>query len=256
MGYQIVAGDDPAEAVFTDPPYNVPIHGHVSGSGRHREFAMASGEMTDGQFTHFLTAALHLLARHSRQGSIHYVCMDWRHMPQLLAAGERVYRKLENLCVWVKGSPGMGSFYRSQHELIFVYKNGAGRHQNNVQLGRFGRTRSNVWSYPGANGFARHGEEGNLLDLHPTVKPVALIRDALLDCSARGDRVLDPFLGSGSTLIAAERVGRRCRGIEIDPLYVDTAIRRWQRYSGETAIHAESGERFDDMAGRREARHG
>lgn len=254
--YNTMAEDGPAEVVFADPPYNVPIRGHVSGTGRHREFAMASGEMTVGQFDHFLTSVLQLMARHSVPGSIHYVCMDWRHQAALLAAGERVYARLENLCVWVKDSPGMGSFYRSQHELIFVFKNGTGRHRNNVQLGRFGRNRSNVWCYPGVNGFGRRGEEGNLLDLHPTVKPVALIRDALLDCSARGDRVLDPFLCSGSTLIAAERVGRRCRGIELDPLYVDTAVRRWQRYTGETAIHAESGQRFDDVTAKREARHG
>lgn len=254
--YTAVIEDGPAEVVFTDPPYNVPIRGHVSGTDRHREFVMASGEMTEHQFTHFLTSALYLLARFSTPGSLHYVCMDWRHMAELLAAGERAYAELENLCVWVKDSPGMGSFYRSQHELVFVFKSGAGRHRNNVQLGRFGRNRSNVWCYPGVNGFSRRGEEGNLLDLHPTVKPVALIRDALLDCSARGERVLDPFLGSGSTLIAAERIGRRCRGIEIDPLYVDTAIRRWQRYTGGSAVHAASGQHFDDIAVPREACHG
>ena len=242
-----------AQLVFTDPPYNVPIHGHATGNGRtrHREFAMAVGEMTSGQFSHFLAAGLHLLARHSAQGSMHFVCMDWRHLSEILSAGHQVYAELKNVCVWVKTNAGMGSLYRSQHELIFVYKNGTAAHRNNIQLGKFGRHRSNVWSYPGANSFGQHGEEGKLLDLHPTVKPVALIADAILDCSARGDIVLDSFLGSGSTLIAAERTGRICYGMELDPRYVDTAIRRWQRYTGESAVHATSKKRFDDLARRK-----
>ena len=140
--------------------------------------------------------------------------------------------------------------------MIAVYKNGTAAHRNNIELGRHGRNRSNVWSYPGANSFGRHGEEGNLLAIHPTVKPVGLIADAILDCSARGDIILDPFLGSGSTLIAAHRVGRGCYGMEIDPLYIDTVIRRWQRFSGGTARHAETGEKFDDVARRMEAPHG
>jgi DNA modification methylase len=247
-----------AHLVFTDPPFNLRINGHLSGNGalQHREFAMGSGEMTDGQFIHFLTCVQHLLVRHSVPGSIHYICMDWRHLLALLTAGQQAYTTLKNLCVWVKSNAGMGSFYRSQHELIAVYKNGTAAHRNNIELGRHGRNRSNVWSYPGANSFGRHGEEGNLLAIHPTVKPVALIADAILDCSARGDIILDPFLGSGSTLIAAHRVGRRCYGMEIDPLYVDTVIRRWQRFSGGTARHAETGEKFDDVAGRMEAPHG
>ena len=250
--FETLMGSSKAAIVFTDPPYNVPIDGHVSGLGRirHREFAMASGEMTEGQFTHFLTSVAHLMARYSTKGSIHYICMDWSHQRELLSAGQQAYGRLCNLCVWVKDNAGMGSLYRSQHELIFVFKNGAARHRNNVQLGRFGRNRTNVWSYPGVSGFGRKGEEGNLLAMHPTVKPVALIADALLDCSARRDIVLDPFLGSGSTLIAAERVGRRCRSMEIDPLYVDTAIRRWQRYSGQAAVHAVTGEAFDHAAAR------
>ena len=248
-----------AQVIFTDPPYNVVIDGHASGNGsiRHREFAMAAGEMTPGQFIHFLTIALHLLARYSLAGSIHFICMDWRHQLELLTAGQQVYSELKNLCVWVKSNAGMGSFYRSQHELIFVFKHGKPRHRNNVQLGQFGRNRTNVWNYPGVINFGQKGEEGNLLALHPTVKPVAMVADAILDCSDRGDIVLDSFLGGGSTLLAAERTGRVCYGMELDPIYVDTAIRRWQRHTGDSAIHAATGERFDDVVTRHaEAHHG
>jgi DNA modification methylase len=174
--------------------------------------------------------------------------MDWRHVGELLEAGRQVYDSLLNLCVWVKSNGGMGSFYRSQHELVFVFRNGKEQHRNNIQLGRYGRNRTNVWEYPGPNALSKQIDEGNLQALHPTVKPVALIADALLDCSARGDIVLDGFLGSGSTLVAAERTGRSCCGIEIDPVYVDTAIKRWQRYTGEQAVHASTGERFDDTS--------
>ncbi|HYL33443.1 MAG TPA: site-specific DNA-methyltransferase [Stellaceae bacterium] len=246
-----------ADLIFTDPPFNVPIDGHASGNGQihHREFAMAAGEMTAAQYTEFLIQICKRLAQNSVDGAIHYLCMDWRHMGELLSAGQAAYTELKNVCVWVKDNGGLGSFYRSQHELIFVFKSGTARHRNNIQLGKFGRNRTNVWAYPGANTLSRGGEEGNLLALHPTVKPVALIADAILDCSARGDIVLDPFLGSGSTLIAAERVGRICYGIEIDPLYIDTAIRRWQRYTGGEAIHAMTGKSFDAMAAEREGRH-
>jgi DNA modification methylase len=238
-----------AELVFTDPPYNVPIDGHVSGKGRvrHREFLMASGQMTPAQFIRFLATALELAVRHSAPGSLHYVCMDWRHQHELLTAALGIYAELKNLCIWVKDNAGMGSLYRSQHELIFVFKNGRTPHRNNIELGQHGRNRTNVWHYPGLNNFGRKGEEGNLAVLHPTVKPVALIADAILDCSARGDLVLDPFLGSGSTLLAAERVGRICRGMELDPLYVDAAIRRWQHFTGDSAIHATTGNRFDNL---------
>lgn len=248
--YRLLMERRRANVIFTDPPYNVRIDGHASGNGsiHHREFAMAGGEMTSGQFIHFLATVLHLLARHSSAGSIHFICIDWRHQLELLTAGGQAYAELKNLCVWVKSNAGMGSFYRSQHELIFVFKNGKTQHRNNVQLGQYGRNRTNVWSYPGVSNFGRQGEEGNLLALHPTVKPVALVADALLDCSARGDLVLDAFLGSGSTLIAAERVGRVCHGIEIDPIYVDVAIRRWQRHTGDHAIHAVTGKRFNDCA--------
>ena len=247
-----------AALVFTDPPYNVPIDGHVSrhGSARHREFPMASGEMTPGQFIHFLATFMGLLARHSVDGSLHFVCMDWRHMFDLLTAGKQVYTELKNLCVWTKNAAGMGSLYRSQHELVFVFKHGTAAHRNNVLLGQYGRHRTNVWAYPSANSFGRQGDEGNLIALHPTVKPVAMVADAIMDCSARGDVVLDAFLGSGTTLIAAERVGRVCYALELDPRYVDVAIRRWQRHTGDSAIHGVTGKRFDDLAIPAEAGHG
>lgn len=237
-----------AAMVFTDPPYNVPIGGHVSGLGRvqHREFAMASGEMTPAEFTAFLSLTCTGLVANSRDGALSYICMDWRHLPELMQAASSVYSELKNICVWAKDNAGMGSLYRSQHELVLVYKKGTGPHCNNVKLGRHGRNRTNVWSYPGVNSFGRKGEEGNLLALHPTVKPVKLVADAILDCSARGDIVLDAFLGSGTTLIAAERVGRRCFGLELDPLYVDTIIRRWQALTGDTACHVGSGQSFGD----------
>jgi DNA modification methylase len=179
---------------------------------------------------------------------LHYVCMDWRHLDEVLAAGREVYGELKNVCVWVKNNAGMGSLYRSQHEFVLVFKQGRRSHRNNVQLGQFGRNRSNVWHYPGANSFARCGGEDNLLALHPTVKPAAMVADAILDCTARGDIVLDGFLGSGTTVIAAERTGRRCYGMELDPVYVDTIVRRWQAVSGGSARHAASGRSFDDLA--------
>jgi DNA modification methylase len=248
--FAALMGEEQAAVGFTDPPYNVPIEGYASGLGatHHRPFLMASGEMDSSEFTAFLSEAFRNLAAFSVAGSIHFVCMDWRHIEELLAAGRTAYGEPKNLCVWVKDNAGMGSLYRSQHELVFVFKHGHNRHRNNVQLGRFGRNRSNIWRYPGANSFARCGEEGNLLALHPTVKPVAMVADAILDCSARGDIVLDAFLGSGTTLIAAERTGRRCCGLELDPAYVDTIVRRWQVLTGGSARHAASGRNFDDLA--------
>jgi DNA modification methylase len=242
-------GEQRAAMVFSDPPYNVPIDGHATGLGaiHHRSFAMATGEMSRPRFAVFLTTSLHHLAAFSAGGALLYVCIDWRHLGELLAAGREADARLENLCVWVKDNAGMGSLYRSQHELIFVFKTGRGRHRNNVQLGRFGRSRSNVWHYPGVNSFSRKTEEGNLLALHPTVKPVALVADAILDCTSHGDIVLDGFLGSGTTVIAAERTGRRCYGLELDPGYVDTIIRRWQALTGGAARHADSGRSFDDL---------
>ncbi len=242
-------GTDRAAIVFTDPPYNVPINGHVSTrSGQHREFAMASGEMTSAGFELFLTGVFKLLLQHAVPGSLHYVCMDWRHVGEIVAAGRDVYRELLNICVWTKPNAGMGSLYRSQHELVFVFQGGDGPICNNVQLGRFGRNRSNVWAYAGQPAFGRAGEEGRLGDLHPTVKPIAMVADAILDSSRRGDIVLDPFLGSGTTLMAAERTGRACYGLEIDPLYVDVTVRRWQAHTGGIPIHAASSLPFDAIA--------
>lgn len=251
-----------ADLIFTDPPFNVPIEGHVSGrrnsksiqSGngkvldtpKHPEFAMASGEMSPLEFTQFLERALGLLASHSKAGSIHYVCMDWRHLSEIQAAGMSAYTELKNICVWVKDKGGMGSLYRSQHELVLVFKNGKSPHRNNVELGKHGRYRTNVWQYAGANTLTRQGHEGDLLAMHPTVKPINLVADAILDCSARGELVLDPFLGSGTTLLASERSGRICYGVELSPAYVDLAITRWQAITGEAAIHAASNQRFDE----------
>ena len=253
--FAALMGEERSAVVFTDPPYNVPIDGHASGLGaiHHRRFPMASGEMDGAEFTAFLHDAFANLAAFSVDGALHYVCMDWRHLDELLAAGHATYSELKNLCVWVKDNGGMGALYRSQHELVFVFKYGRHGHRNNVQLGRFGRNRSNVWHYPGANSFARDGAEGNLLALHPRVKPVAMIADAILDCSARGEIVLDGFLGSGTTVIAAERTGRRCYGLELDPAYVDTIIRRWQGLTGGCACHAATGRSFDDLAQEAEA---
>jgi DNA modification methylase len=253
--FTALMGAERASVVFTDPPYNVPIDGHAGGLGaiHHRPFAMACGEMDRTEFTAFLRQAFRNLAAFSLDGALHYICMDWRHLDELLTAGRDAYGELKSLCVWVKDNAGMGSLYRSQHELVFVFKHGRKGHRNNVQLGQFGRNRSNVWRYPGANSFARGGEEGNLLALHPTVKPVAMVADAILDCSARGQVVLDGFLGSGTTVIAAERTGRRCYGLEFDPVYVDTIIRRWQVLAGGSARHAASGRPFDDLVCQAEA---
>ena len=238
-----------ADVVFADPPYNVKIDGNVCGKGaiRHREFAMASGEMSESEFFDFLCSSLSLLERHSCDGSVHFICMDWRHAAEVMLAGKKAYDTLLNLCVWTKDNGGMGSLYRSQHELIFVFRKGKGPHRNNVQLGRFGRNRTNVWRYPGVNTLSKSGSEGNLLAFHPTVKPVAMIADAILDCSSRGDIVLDNFAGVGSTIRAAEKVGRVCYAIEIDPLYVDTAVKRWERQTGGKAVCAATGKHFDQV---------
>src|SRR5581483_5457853 len=238
-----------AAAIISDPPYNVHIDGHATGLGkiRHSEFPMASGEMSPTEFTEFLGKALTAMAANCIDGAIGYVFMDWRHLSELLAAVARAHLELKNLCVWTKDNAGMGSFYRSQHELVFVMKSGKRSHRNNIQLGKFGRSRSNVWQYAGASSFARNTEEGNLLALHPTVKPVAMIADAILDCSARGDIILDGFLGSGTTVIAAERTGRACRGLELNSAYVDTIVRRWQAFTGKPAVHVQSGRTFNEL---------
>ena len=245
--YEAVLGNDAAEFVFVDPPYNVPIDGHASGLGRirHRDFAMASGEMNEAQFIAFLQTNMRQLTAHTSNGSIHCICMDWRHAFELLAAGRTIYRELKNICVWNKTNAGMGSLYRSKHELVFVWKNGNEPHINNVELGQFGRSRSNVWTYAGVNTL----RPGRLDDLamHPTVKPVALVADAIKDCSRRGGLVLDPFGGSGTTIIAAEKTGRYARVIEIDPRYCDVAVRRWEAYTGKQATHAITGKTFEDQ---------
>ena len=240
-----------ADLVFIDPPYNLPIRGNVSGLGSitHREFAMASGEMSEAEFTAFLRTSFDQLVTHSVAGSIHFVCIDWRHCFELLSAARDIYSALKNLCVWNKDNGGMGALYRSKHELIFVFKNGDAPHVNNIKLGMYGRNRSNVWDYPGANSL----RQGRLeeLAMHPTVKPIALVADAILDCSNRGSIILDCFGGSGTTLIAAERTGRHARLIECDPAYVDVTVRRFQELTGEKAIHAETHLSFDDAEQKR-----
>ncbi len=247
--YGDLMGGRRAAMVFTDPPFNVRIDGHATGNGaiRHREFAMASGEMSEAEFVAFLITSLKFLCDFSANNSVHYICIDWRHFGELLSAGRQNYDEFLNLCVWVKNSGGMGSFYRSQHELVLVFRKGKGPHRNNIQLGQFGRNRTNVWRYPGIQTLSKQSEEGNLLAIHPTVKPIAMVADAILDCSARGEVVLDAFLGSGTTLMAAERVGRICCGIEIDPIYVNVAVRRWEKHTGESAVNAVTGKRFDEM---------
>jgi DNA modification methylase len=246
--YRALMGKNRAAVVFNDLPFNVKIDGHATGNGaiRHREFAMASGEMSEAEFFSFLTNAVDLAARFSAVDAIAYICMDWRHIADLIRAAMQSYDEFANLCVWVKDNGGMGSFYRSQHELVVVLRKGKGR--NNVQLGRFGRNRTNVWQYPGIHSLSKQSDEGNLLTFHPTTKPIRMVADAILDSSARGEIVLDAFLGSGTTLMACERVGRICCAIEIDPRYVDVAIRRWQKYTGESAIHAKSGKQFDEIS--------
>ncbi|WNM63152.1 DNA modification methylase [Candidatus Nitrospira neomarina] len=236
-----------AQMVFLDPPYNVPIGGHVCGLGavQHPNFAMASGEMSEADFTTFLQSLFTQLTQQSVEGAIHYLCMDWRHLYELLTAARSVYPTIKNLCVWTKDNGGMGTFYRSQHELVLVAKHGTAPHINNFELGQHGRYRTNVWSYPGSNSF--HADREQLLALHPTVKPVAMIADAIKDCSHRGGIILDSCAGSGSTMLGAEQTGRCAYLMKLDPRYVDTAVRRWERATGQTAHHAETGLTFTQM---------
>jgi DNA modification methylase len=238
-----------AAVVFTDLPCNVSTHSHASGLGKkqHRDFAAACGEMRRAESTDFFGTVCKRLVSASREGAIHFLCIDWRHVGELLAAGKEAYGELKNICVWVKDVAGKGSLYRSQHRFILVFKQGKQSRRKSAQPGQSGRCRSDVWQYPGANSFPRATAQGNLLDLHPTGMPVALVADAIQDCSSRGDIVLDPFLGSGTTVIAAERTGRICYGIEIDPAHVDTAVRRWQQLTSMCAVHGESGRSFDDL---------
>lgn len=251
--YQRVMQDGLAQMVITDPPYNVPIDGHVCGSGKvkHKEFAMASGEMTPEQFTAFLNQALAQMAAVCQPGAIQFVFMDWRHTRELLDAAQPLFGGPRQLCVWAKDNAGMGSFYRSQHELVYVFKKGDAPHINNFELGQHGRYRTNVWNYPGVNTLKGKGYE--LLALHPTVKPVSLIADAMRDCSHRQGLILDPFAGSGTALIAAECTGRQARAIELDPQYVDVAIQRWQRVTAKQAILAATGQTWDQVRQSRQA---
>ena len=226
-----VIGTGEIDAAFLDPPYNVAINGHANSKGRHREFAMASGEMTTTEFRSFLTETLGACAKVSRDGAVHFVCMDWRHSDDVTAVGQGIYGALLNLCIWNKSNAGMGSLYRSKHELVYVYRVGTLPHKNMVELGRHGRNRTNVWDYASVN--TLKGSRRADLDLHPTVKPVGLVANAICDVTARGDLILDVFLGSGTSLIAAERTGRSFRGVDIDPAYVDVALARWQAMTGE-----------------------
>lgn len=237
-----------ARMVLTDAPYNVAIQGHVSGLGKnqHREFSMASGEMSPVEYTGFLTDSFIQLARASEDGSLLYAFMDWRHTGEILEAGEAAYDRLINVCCWVKSNGGMGSLYRSRHEMVYVFKKGTAPHINNVELGKHGRYRTNVWEYAGYNAFGRDRDES--LGWHPTVKPVPMLMDAILDVTNPGDIVLDGFLGSGSTLIAAERTRRICYGVELDPAYVDVTIRRWQNETDQQAVLADTGQTFDQVA--------
>jgi len=241
-----------ARMVLTDPPYNVSINGHVSGLGKnqHREFSMAAGEMSPVEYTGFLTDTFIQLARASEDGSLLYAFMDWRHTGEILQAGEAAYDRLINVCCWVKSNGGMGSLYRSRHEMVYVFKKGTAPHINNVELGKHGRYRTNVWEYAGYNSFGQGRDES--LAWHPTVKPVPMLMDAILDVTNPGDIVLDGFLGSGSTLIAAERTRRICYGVELDPGYVDVTIQRWQRETGQQAVLAGTGQPFDEVAAERD----
>lgn len=251
--YPALLGDELAQAVITDPPYNVKIAGNVGGLGavQHREFLMASGEMTPEAFTTFLETAFRLLAKYSRDGSIHFIFVDFRHLQEILSAGRSAYSELKNLIVWVKDNGGMGSFYRSRHELVFAFKNGTAPHINNFELGQHGRYRTNVWEYRGVNSFGpdRMGQ----LALHPTTKPVRMLADAIKDITARNGIVLDVFGGSGSTLIAAHKTGRRARIAELDPVYVDRIVRRWQTHANDDAVLKATGESFEQVVRRRQA---
>lgn len=240
-----------AEMVITDPPFNVKIEGNVGGLGRvqHPDFAMASGEMSTEQFTTFLSTAFTHIAGNSADGALSFVFMDWRHLREILDAGQSSFAELKNVVVWNKDNGGMGSLYRSKHEMIFVFKVGTARHINNVELGRYGRNRSNVWDHPGISSMRR----GRLdeLGMHPTVKPVALIADAIKDASKPRGVILDPFAGSGSILIAAEKTGRHAAAMELTPGYVDVALRRWQQYTGKPAILTDTGQSFEEVEAQR-----
>ena len=244
--YLKIMGDSRAQMIFTDPPYNVKIDGHVCGNGRikYDDFAMACGEMSREEFTSFLHDAFAKLCKYSVDGALHYLCMDWRHIIEITTACDKLYSEMKNLCIWNKAAGGMGSLYRSKHELIFVYKYGTAPHVNNVKLGVNGRNRTNVWDYPGVNTFG--GNRDDLL-LHPTVKNVEMVVDAILDVTRPKDIVLDSFLGSGTTLIACEKTGRVCRGIELEPKYIDVTIKRWQKMTGQDAINVNLNKTYNEL---------
>jgi DNA modification methylase len=242
--YEAVLGSETAQMIITDPPFNVETNGHASGHIHHGSFVMAPGEMAPWEFMRFLTTMMHCCIRYSVDGSLHYIFMDWGSLFELLAASRGAgYAELKNLCVWTKPNAGMGSFYRSQHELIAVFKNGRAPHINHVELGS--RNRTNVWNYPGVSSFGANREE--YLAIHPTVKPVKLVADAILDGSQINDIILDCFGGSGTALLACHRTGRRCAMIEIDPHYVDVAILRFEKAAGIKAVHAATGLPFEEM---------
>ena len=250
--YTKLLGDQQARMVISDLPYNLKVQGMISGLGKnqHAEFQMASGEMSEAEFTTFLSSTFEILVNNTSDGSIHFHFMDWRHIHEITVAGRTHYSELKNLCVWNKSNAGMGSLYRSKHELIFVYKSGQAPHINNIKLGKHGRYRTNVLDYPGANAFGPERDEH--LAAHPTVKPVQLVADLMLDCSRRGDLILDPFLGSGTTVLAAQQTGRVAVGIEIEPRYVDVTIQRYETMTGKKVTHAETGLTFDDLRTQRQ----
>ncbi len=240
--------DKQADMVFTDPPYNLKVDGQICRVRKkhYKEFAMASGEMNSEEFKNFLYKSFSLLKEFSKNGSLHYICMDWRHIAEIINAGTNIFDEFKSLCVWNKDNAGMGSFYRSKHELIFIFKNGTKSNINNIQLGKHGRNRTNVWEYPSVNAF---GKEKT--DYHPTIKPVEMVQDAILDVTKRGQVVLDTFLGSGTTLIASEKCGRICYGIEIEPIYIDITIKRWQELTGKSAFNVNQNKTYDELLNER-----
>lgn len=244
--YAVLMPNEKAQAIITDPPYNVSISKHAGGLGKikHREFIEGSGEMTDPEFDSFLDRFMTQSIAYSVDGSLHYIFMDWRHIYNVIDVGQKRYSELKNICVWTKLNGGMGAMYRSQHEMVLVFKNGTAPHINTIQLGKYGRYRTNVWTFAGVNSFGKQQQD---LKMHPTVKPVAMLVEAIKDCTRRKQIVLDPFGGSGSTLIACEDSGRVARCIELDPLYCDVIIRRWQKHTGQQAVHAASGMTFAEM---------
>ncbi len=241
--YKKLIGGSAIDLIFTDFPYNVAIDGFVSSKGKHKDFAMGCGEMSDAEFVNFIYIVMIYALLFLVEGGCIFLSIDWRHGDQMMAACKRCNLTLLNICVWDKGVGGMGSLYRSQHEFILVYRKGSAQHTNNVMLGKHGRNRTNVWQYPSAN-MSKEGRQA--LQNHPTPKPVAMIADIIRDVTKHGDIVLDTFLGSGTTLIAAEKTGRICYALDLEPKYVDVSIRRWQKLTGKKAINAKTRLTFDE----------